>query len=73
MPDQLSGLLEAGIGRENEAGDNLLYGTDFPYMNKEVLVGLAAELDDGLVSLFQGKGETLNAIYKENSGRLLGL
>lgn len=73
MPDQLQGVLGAGLGgeRENAEASRLLYGTDFPYFNKDILKDLAIELDTGLKLLFQDRKELVSGIYVNNAKKLL--
>jgi predicted TIM-barrel fold metal-dependent hydrolase len=71
MPDQVAGVLAAGLG--GESGERLVYGTDFPYMNKDILPELAEELEVGLRTLFEGNEEAAEGIYLGNAKKLLGL
>ena len=75
MPDQLEGVLSTGLGggEGNLEGSRLLYGTDYPYMNKEVLGDLATELDAGLSELFEERESSIEGIYMNNAKKLLGL
>lgn len=71
LPDQVAGVLAAGLGGRN--GERLVYGTDFPYMNKDILTELAGELESGLPGLFERKDEAIEGIYVGNAKKLLGL
>lgn len=71
MPDQLEGVLGAGLG--GEGAKRLVYGTDFPYMRKPVLEELAIELDIGLEKLFPVREEVVRGIYVDNAKKLLDL
>jgi predicted TIM-barrel fold metal-dependent hydrolase len=75
MPDQLEGLLGAGMGGGKEEGkaSRIVYGTDFPYINKTVQVYLAEELDEGLEAMFQGRDEVVTGIYVNNAKKLLNI
>jgi predicted TIM-barrel fold metal-dependent hydrolase len=75
MPDQLEGVLAAGLGGGSgaEAASRIVYGTDFPYLNKDVQAFLAEELDEGLDIMFKGREDIIQGIYVDTSKKLLGL
>jgi predicted TIM-barrel fold metal-dependent hydrolase len=75
MPDQLEDVLGAGLGsgKENREATRLMYSTDFPYTNKDILGELAVELDSGLRNIFRGSQEVSRRVYVHNARNLFRL
>jgi len=68
FPDQIHGLLRTlGEGGERK----LMYGSDYPFTPKNVVVGLVDQMDKGCKELFGA--DQRNAVYSRNAARLFGL
>ena len=68
FPDQIHGLLRT-LGKGGE--QRLVYGSDYPFTPKKVVVDLADQMDNGCKELFDA--DQRSAVYSNNAERLFGL